>query len=473
MPEAQSLVRLLRHQQLPMLFSSYALSNNPRWGTTTLGHKHHQVNLTRSVRQFTSSAGFCATGPEQNTPFSDNAVTRFASSGISGPCSLCALTLRKGRRRQEHVGHVIDQPEANEGNARRMRRVLAWILPILLLAGLAAIALFWAAPDIEDDISAQARTVLDEAGYTGVTTEVDGRNVRLIGLPNDTDESRAIAQLVNDQVDGVRQVIVPRAAPATPQSEPGANSAELTVTIEDDVTVTGTLANNGQMDRVTEKMNELFGPGTIVDLRTNPNFDDAVVDRMLLLVEPVLDAAANDGLVQGVVSISRKNDDSPGAFNLTVEGTARNEFAEQAIVDAADSSLVPGGVDLDIAESVSPVFRGEELEPELLKIKLLEVRYERSELALTDDQREQLADLVSSLERFPTIDLTVVGHRQRVEGPASGERRAIVVLNELVRLGIGEERLSLRDAGDIEPVPGAEEDLNARVTFEPVARSTS
>lgn len=354
-----------------------------------------------------------------------------------------------------------------------MRRVIAWLLPILLLAGLAAMALFWGTSVVEDDITAQTRTVLDEAGYSTVTAEVDGRNVRLVGLPSDADESRAIAQLVNDQVDGVRQVIVPRSEPTTQPSETGADSADLTVTIEDGVVVTGTLATDEQMDRVTKKMSELFGPDTTVDLRTNPNFNEAVVDRMLLLVEPVLEAAADDGLVQGVVAISRKTDDSPGAFNLTVEGTARNEFAEQAIVDAADLSLVSGGIDLDIAESVSPVFRGEELEPELLKIKLLEVRYERSELAVTDEQREQLAALVSSLERFPTIDLTVVGHRQRVEGPASGERRAIVVLNELVRLGIAEERLSLRDAGDIEPVPGAEEDLNARVTFEPVARSTS
>ncbi|KAG1648576.1 Glutaminyl-peptide cyclotransferase [Nymphon striatum] len=342
-----------------------------------------------------------------------------------------------------------------------MQRALAWFLAAFLLVALLVLAVFVGVPRVEDDIEAQTNAVLAANDWDDVRAEVDGRNVRLVGLPDDATVARQIANLVNDNVDGVRQVTIPQ---RTVEVEIN-NSDDLpnvVVTVGERVEVSGTLATSAQVQRLSTRVTDLFGSTTSIDLRSNPSLDEDAVDRHLILIDPVLQAVANQGLVEGTVELRRPPGSSALQYQLNITGVSLNELTREAVLLARDGSGIQGNSLLEIAETISPKFTGEELEPQLLRIKLLTLRYGSSEIALSDSQVAELQELVDVMDAFPSIEITVVGHRASVEGPARGERRTVIVFDQLLELGADPARLSTRDASDLEAIAGTDDIQNAR-----------
>lgn len=106
-------------------------------------------------------------------------------------------------------------------------------------------------------------------------------------------------------------------------------------------------------------------------------------------------------------------------------------------------------------------------------VVLRQISFEQSKYILLPDSYAELDKLVTTLEKYPRLQIEIAGHTDGVGDPrlnqALSEHRAIVVANYLMRKGIAENRLSAKGYGSSRPLAGnateAERSQNRRVEF--------
>jgi outer membrane protein OmpA-like peptidoglycan-associated protein len=106
-------------------------------------------------------------------------------------------------------------------------------------------------------------------------------------------------------------------------------------------------------------------------------------------------------------------------------------------------------------------------------VVLRKISFEQSRYILLPDSYAELDKLVTTLEKYPRLQIEIAGHTDGVGDPrlnqALSEHRAIVVTNYLMRKGIAENRLSAKGYGSSRPLAGnateEERSQNRRVEF--------
>ncbi|MDR7384612.1 OmpA family protein [Promicromonospora iranensis] len=200
------------------------------------------------------------------------------------------------------------------------------------------------------------------------------------------------------------------------------------------------------------------------------------------------DALIASDVVSGVTGVRVATAFGPGGPASADAGEAGADTAEGAAPGGDDievsaapspspsSSPQPGGADGQETENDEPVRNPTREEREKAQDDLVEIpniTFVTDSARLTKDGRRVVREAAEVLGEHPEVEVRIEGHTDsrgtRADNRQLSERRADVVLDRLVELGVDEDRLTAKGYGESDPlvVPKTFADLekNRRVEF--------
>ncbi len=338
-----------------------------------------------------------------------------------------------------------------------MSTLLTWILGLAGLVGLTFGCVALHAPVMDADL--ETRTAAATAAFAGVSPQVDGRDVTLVGTVGSAAE-RAAALAASTTVRGVRVVrdgltVAADAAVGTPAGAFGGLFAMRQG--PGGVGVRGRLPDEAARASVLARLGSAF-PGQAVtdEMTTDPAAPDW--QGALQAVLPVLGGVAMPEVtIDGGTVVLRGRTTSVAEktrIEADITGALPPGFALRSELEAGVVPNVTSATDQLVMSGDARLAGAEAALGEALGSGRIE--FDSATARLTSGSREVLDRVVAVLERFPAVGADLKGYTDS-EGDSRGNRtlstrRAEATRDYLASKGIDAARLAPRGAGEADPV---------------------
>jgi len=324
------------------------------------------------------------------------------------------------------------------------RKPPLWVAVAVAAAGLVLVSLAQGIPNrhsIEDNLTRRSAAALEAAGLTGVQVRFIGRDGELV-VPSASDVDRA-RDLVA-AVEGVRVV-----SARGPQDS--ARPATVTVSLDGErVVLSGTVPSEAVRGALAGEL----GGEVQNQLTVDPGVSSTAVDGLPAIVKAF--GGTGKGITielrDGRITLFGRVESA--AVADAVRAAARQAIGETAVVDRLEVTPPPGKVQRALTD-------------------LPQVTFENNSATLTAAGRAAVAQAAAILRDNPGAKVRIEGHTDSTGTDESNlvlsRARAQSVLDALVSLGIGADRLSSAGFGESRPrVPDntpQNQALNRRVEF--------
>jgi outer membrane protein OmpA-like peptidoglycan-associated protein len=342
---------------------------------------------------------------------------------------------------------MSSSPAENPQQPRRFPARVALVASVLGLLAVGAVQQFPIRDRMEDDLTSRSVQALRAAGLSTVDVSFTGRDGSLVA-GSAVDAERAVA--IVRGLEGVRTVSgsapsVPAPVPS-PQLKPSSAAAAID---GGKVTLSGHVPSEEARKALISTAEAAYGAGNVVDQLT---VDAGVSDEGLTGLSKALGALGKDA--KGV-----KAQLSDGV--LTLSGTVSSTEIKEAAVAAGSSSGSTVVDQLVVAEVQAQL------------IDLPPITFLDNSATLTADGQAALVKAAAILAANPKVRVSIEGHTDTHGSAASNLRlsqaRAMTVLEVLVSLGVGRDRLTSTGYGEsrlrVPDDSAANKALNRRVEF--------
>jgi len=315
-------------------------------------------------------------------------------------------------------------------------------------------------------LTPDAEAALQQAGVTGVTVTMKGREAYLSG-PGVSQDQLDKAKAAVEGVYGVRWARVEggaTGAPTTPTETPTSTSPTLpAVTPQVDITsgaggtvLTGTVATQAEANALVAAAEKAYGAPVVNHLVVDPKCEDQP------WVGQLADAMDKFPPITGAAVLKA------GPSGIEIGG----EVASQADVDVIKAATAGISVPTNVNLSVSPPKGGGLTDAEIAQINAAVVNFDFGSYTLDAKAKAKLDAIVPLLAKS-TAGVMVKGYVSLPNKPetlvANSERRAQAVADYLVSKGIDRNRFKVMGMGADDPVASndtpAGQYLNQRVTL--------
>ncbi|WP_238151138.1 OmpA family protein [Kribbella sindirgiensis] len=345
------------------------------------------------------------------------------------------------------------------------RPLVIWLLAALAVPVLLTAVLIPArAGTTEDDLRERTTAALKARGIEGGFVDFDGRNAR-ITVPSGADP--AVVREVVSGVDGVRSVelvngqagATPTPAP-TPGPTPGPTSSSTPERsdvpafevgrTDRSIRVQAPVRSQAVKDAIAAEVEQLLGEGREYDDRTTIDAANGLADAATL--SALLRALAIGG---GDASVRYDGE------TVTLSGEVPDQ-ATKATIGRAAAAAVPGAVIADeLALPAAP--KSAVSEPcRTFPSRLAEfsrqypINFLSGTSIVNSASKPAVVKAAAVLKSCTTVRVEVAGHTDNLGSTATSlplsERRAAALKAELVRLGVGAERILAHGYGEAFPI---------------------
>ncbi|TCC22216.1 OmpA family protein [Kribbella speibonae] len=341
------------------------------------------------------------------------------------------------------------------------RPLVIWLLAALAVPVLLTAVLIPArAGTTEDDLRERTTAALKARGIEGGFVDFDGRNAR-ITVPSGVDP--AVVQEVVSGVDGVRSVeLVNGQAGATPTPAPTPGPTSSSTPERSDVPafevgrtdrsirVQAPVRSQAVKDAIAAEVEQLLGEGREYDDRTTIDAANGLADAATL--SALLRALAIGG---GDASVRYDGE------TVTLSGEVPDQ-ATKATIGRAAAAAVPGAVIADELALPAPA-KSVVSEPcRTFPSRLAEfsrqypINFLSGTSIVNNASKPAVVKAAAVLKSCTTVRVEVAGHTDNLGSTATSlplsERRAAALKAELVRLGVGAERILAHGYGEAFPI---------------------
>jgi len=309
----------------------------------------------------------------------------------------------------------------------------------------------------EDELSDRTQAALQARGISGATVDIDGRDAT-VDVPAGVDA--AVVREVVASVEGVRSVRIASGGtttppPATPPSTTApATTAPAMAPFEvgrtnNSIRVSAVAKDQAVKDAIAADVDQVLGEDREFDNRVTIDAATGLADAAVL-------SALLHALAIGTGDASVRYD----GHTVTLTGEVPDQ-STKATVSRAAAKAVPGAV---IADQLQvPVVKPEISEPcRTLQSRLSEFSRQNKIIFLSgtaivnNASKPSVVRAAALLKSCTTVRVELAGHTDNLGSPASSlplsEQRAAAVKKELVRLGVGADRLLAHGYGEAFPV---------------------
>ncbi|GAA1572507.1 hypothetical protein GCM10009804_31190 [Kribbella hippodromi] len=335
------------------------------------------------------------------------------------------------------------------------RPLVVWLLAVVAVPVLLTAVLIPArAGTTEDDLRDRTTAALKARGIETSRIDFDGRDARIV-VQAGVDEG--IVRSVVAGVDGVRSVRVDGGGTPspTPTAEPSTGPAEGVPGFEVGRTdrairVQAPVRSQAVKDALAAEVDGVLGSDREYDDRTTIDPANGLSDATTL--SALLRALAIGG---GDASVRYDGD------TLTLSGQVPDQ-ATKATVGRAAAKAVPGAVVADELRLPAPVKTAVSEPCRTFQTRLAafgreyKINFLSGTSIVNDASKPTVVKAAALLQSCKTVRVEIAGHTDDLGSPSTSlplsERRAAAVKAELVRLGIGADRLIPHGYGESFPI---------------------
>ena len=334
-----------------------------------------------------------------------------------------------------------------------MSRLITIVVGMILLWALFEFGARSRAPEIQADIQLRTETAMVDAGYDGVTVDVDGRDVHLSGEVAD-EASVNNASDVAASVRGAR-VVESNVTVALPYATKFCKD-------ENTITLSGNVPNADADADFPERARDMFRYWTVdedLDVRAGaPDGFRRFMDQALIELGQ---------LDEGCITLNDRH--------LLIKGTIRSERAAAGVRDRIsdhDDLGFATTYELAVPELSDQALRcQDEANQRVARDETVLFSFDSDEIH--EIGRQLLDEVVEISKLCPDVDILVTGHTDSVGDKTYnidlGKRRADAVVAYLVQQGLAGDRLTSVGLGFSQPVAdnSTEEGraMNRRIEF--------
>ncbi|MGW6197664.1 channel-forming protein ArfA/OmpATb [Kribbella sp. NPDC055110] len=336
------------------------------------------------------------------------------------------------------------------------RPLVIWLLAALAVPVLLTAVLIPArAGTTEDDLRERTTAALKARGIEAGSVDFDGRNAR-VTVPSGVDPG--VVQEVVSGVDGVRSVELVNGQAATPTPAPTSSSTpeksdvpafELGRT-DRSIRVQAPVRSQAVKDALAAEVDQLLGEDREYDDRTTIDAANGLAEAST--VSALLRALAIGG---GDASVRYDGD------TVTLSGQVPDQ-ATKATIGRAAAAAVPGAVIADELALPAPPKSAVSEPCRTFPSRLAEfsrqypINFLSGTPIVNDASKPSVLKAAAVLKSCTTMRVEVAGHTDDLGSPASSlplsEHRAAALKAELVRLGVGADRILAHGYGEAFPI---------------------
>ncbi|MET9274424.1 OmpA family protein [Kribbella sp. NPDC003557] len=343
------------------------------------------------------------------------------------------------------------------------RPLVIWLLAALAVPVLLTAVLIPArAGTTEDDLRERTEAALKARGIEAGSVDFDGRSAR-ITVPSGVDP--AVVREIVAGVDGVRSVAVENASGSTPSpsapvspSAPASSSAPPRSDVpafevgrtDRSIRVQAPVRSQAVKDAIRAEVEQVLGPDREYDDRTT-------IDAANGLAEGSALSALLRALAIGTGDASVRYDGD----TVTLSGQVPDQATKATIARAA-ATAVPGAVIADELELPAPPKSAVSEPCRTFQSRLAafsreyRINFLSGTSIVNDASKPSVVKAAAVLKSCTTVRVEVAGHTDDLGSPATSlplsERRAAAVKAELVRLGVGADRILAHGYGEAFPI---------------------
>lgn len=338
------------------------------------------------------------------------------------------------------------------------RPLVIWLLAALAVPVLLTAVLIPArAGTTEDDLRERTTAALKARGIEAGGVDFDGRNAR-VTVPAGVDP--AVVQEVVSGVDGVRSVelVNGQAAGATPTPAPTSSSTPTQSDVpafevgrtDRSIRVQAPVRSQAVKDAIAAEVEQVLGEDREYDDRTTIDAANGLAEAST--VSALLRALAIGG---GDASVRYDGD------TVTLSGQVPDQ-ATKATIGRAAAAAVPGAVIADELALPAPPKSAVSEPCRTFPSRLAEfnrqypINFLSGTSIVNDASKPAVVKAAAVLKSCTTVRVEVAGHTDDLGSPASSlplsERRAAALKAELVRLGVGANRILAHGYGEAFPI---------------------
>lgn len=326
--------------------------------------------------------------------------------------------------------------------ARRLRRLATpAVVSVLGLALLMSVQLTINRSAIENRLDARVTEALTRAGIQGADVTVNGRDVTMRGTAGTT-VVFASAMNAAGGVEGVRrtlnQITILGAVPQQPRGPSQVTAA----IVRGEITLSGTVPNRGDRERLREAAEDAVGEDNVEDrLSVDDGASAEGLRRFIAMVrafDPGGECQAE--LAHGVISL----------FGRVPRETSRNAMVGAANRVKNDAAGIVDQLAID-QDTLPP----EAVELERRLNALPEIEFSAGSFRLDDDDEDVVAGAAELLAAHPSLRVRVEGHTDSYGSSESNlqlsQDRAAEVRDALVEAGVPADRVDAVGYGEYRP----------------------